>query len=88
MEVSAFHSIDYELLMLASKARFIENKPSKKELAEKALMAAYMKGLEEVYGQVQKKGEERKESDVQTSEKYEDRNVYQEMLESTSDEMR
>lgn len=39
-------------LKLASRARTIQNTPNKRDLAEKALMSAYLRGLEEVYGQV------------------------------------
>lgn len=41
----------YETLKLASKARMIQNTPNKRDLAEKALMSAYMRGLQEMYGQ-------------------------------------
>lgn len=41
----------YETLKLASRARMIQNTPNKRDLAEKALMSAYMKGLQEMYGQ-------------------------------------
>lgn len=41
----------YETLKLASRARMIQNTPNKRDLAEKALMSAYMRGLQEMYGQ-------------------------------------
>ena len=40
-----------ELLKLASRARIVQNMPNKRDLAEKALMSAYLRGLEEIYGQ-------------------------------------
>lgn len=40
-----------ESLKLASRARIIQNTPNKRDLAEKALMSAYLRGLEEMYGQ-------------------------------------
>lgn len=39
-----------ETLKLASRARVIQNNPNKKDLAEKALMSAYMRGLHDMYG--------------------------------------
>lgn len=39
-----------ETLKLASRARTIQNSPNKRDLAEKALMSAYMRGLQERYG--------------------------------------
>ena len=51
----------YETLKLASRARMIQNTPNKRDLAEKALMSAYMRGLQEMYGQgVLAKQEQRK----------------------------
>lgn len=51
----------YETLKLASRARLIQNAPNKRDLAEKALMSAYMRGLQEMYGQgVLAKREEKK----------------------------
>ena len=41
----------YETLKMASRARLIQNTPNKRDLAEKALMSAYMRGLQEMYGQ-------------------------------------
>ena len=41
----------YALLKLASRARLVQNTPNKRDLAEKALMSAYMRGLSEIYGQ-------------------------------------
>ena len=41
----------YETLKIASRARLIQNTPNKRDLAEKALMSAYMRGLQEMYGQ-------------------------------------
>ena len=86
-----FGSKEFQTLALASKARFIENKPSKKELAEKALMSAYMKGLEEMYGQVDRKKDDTKKTkqeDRHGAGDSQEKNVYKEMLESTSEEMR
>lgn len=40
----------YETLKIASRARMIHNTPNKRDLAEKALMSAYMRGLQEMYG--------------------------------------
>lgn len=40
----------FETLKLASRAQVIQNTPNKRDLAEKALMSAYMRGLEEAYG--------------------------------------
>ena len=45
------HGEFYETLKLASRARLIQNTPNKRDLAEKALMSAYMRGLQEMYGQ-------------------------------------
>lgn len=39
-----------ETLKMASRARIIQNTPNKRDLAEKALMSAYLRGLEEMYG--------------------------------------
>lgn len=39
-----------ETLKIASRARIIQNTPNKRDLAEKALMSAYLRGLEEMYG--------------------------------------
>ena len=39
-----------ETLKLSSRARVIQNNPNKKDLAEKALMSAYMRGLHDMYG--------------------------------------
>ena len=47
-----------ETLKLASRARIIQNTPNKRDLAEKALMSAYLRGLEEVYGQEVREKEE------------------------------
>ena len=41
----------YETLKLSSRARMVHNTPNKRDLAEKALMSAYMRGLQEMYGQ-------------------------------------
>ena len=41
----------YEALKLASRARRIQNSPNKRDLAEKALMSAYMKELQLQYGE-------------------------------------
>ena len=41
----------YETLKLSSRARMIHNTPNKRDLAEKALMSAYMRGLQDMYGQ-------------------------------------
>jgi hypothetical protein len=38
-------------LKLGSRARVIQNTPNKRDLAEKALMSAYLRGLKEVYGE-------------------------------------
>ena len=45
-----FRSELLETLKLASRARIIQNTPNKRDLAEKALMSAYLRGLEEMYG--------------------------------------
>lgn len=47
---SAASSELLETLKLASRARTLQNAPNKRDLAEKALMSAYLRGLEEVYG--------------------------------------
>lgn len=51
---SKVHSSHYEactsILQLASKARNIENKPDKTKLAKEALMNAYMRELQKLYG--------------------------------------
>lgn len=39
-----------DILQLGSRARFVQNNPNKKDLAEKALMSAYMRRLRDVYG--------------------------------------
>ena len=44
------YMVVYETLKLASRARIIQNSPNKRDLAEKALMSAYLRGLEEMYG--------------------------------------
>ena len=44
------HGEVYECLKLASKARMVQNTPNKRDLAEKALMSAYMKELQLRYG--------------------------------------
>lgn len=54
------HRETMEVLKLASRARILQNTPNKRDLAEKALMSAYLRGLEEVYGQ----GVREKEEDV------------------------
>ena len=41
----------FEALKLGSRAKTIQNNPNKRDLAEKALMSAYMRGLQEMYGQ-------------------------------------
>lgn len=46
-----FHPEILEILKLSSRARIIQNTPNKRDLAEKALMSAYLRGLEEVYGE-------------------------------------
>lgn len=43
----------YKALKLASRARLIQNTPNKRDLAEKALMSAYMKQLKQQYGRGQ-----------------------------------
>lgn len=45
------HSEVLVSLKLASRARIIQNTPNKRDLAEKALMSAYLRGLQEMYGQ-------------------------------------
>ena len=47
----SLHAEILESLKLASRARVIQNTPNKRDLAEKALMSAYLRGLEEMYGQ-------------------------------------
>lgn len=55
----------YEALKIASRARLIQNVPNKRDLAEKALMSAYMRGLQEMYGQgVLAKPQEKKPRNV------------------------
>lgn len=44
------HSSVFETLKIASRARIIQNTPNKRDLAEKALMSAYLRGLQEMYG--------------------------------------
>lgn len=88
----------YKTLTLASQARLIENKPNKRELAEKALMSAYMRGLEEMYGHVKRDEKEsqkksdlvgNKVSDSHDSAWGDDENaVYMEMIKATSEEQR
>ena len=56
------------IVAMASKARLIENKPNKTELAKKALLNAYMKELKKIYGnepqeEEEEEGEDRKESE-------------------------
>lgn len=48
---ASLHSEVLETLKVASRARIIQNTPNKRDLAEKALMSAYLRGLEEMYGQ-------------------------------------
>ena len=44
------HAGVYEAVKVASRARLIQNSPNKRDLAEKALMSAYMKELSRTYG--------------------------------------
>jgi len=87
---SSFSAEDFQTLTLASQARLIENKPSKKDLAEKALMSAYMKGLEEKYGQEVKTKDDggKEEGNEAAGEHVQEKNVYKEMLKSTSEDAR
>ena len=87
---SSFSNEDFQTLALASQARLIENKPNKRELAEKALMSAYMKGLEEMYGQGVKAKDDsvKKERSKVANEAMLDKNVYRDMLKATSEDTR
>ena len=58
----------YESLKIASRARVVQNSPNKRDLAEKALMSAYMKELQLRYGDVWMfTDEEKKPESVTTS---------------------
>ncbi len=76
------------VLKVASQAKMIENKPNKKELAEKALMSAYMKGLEERYGRSESNNNDGKGGVNQTNDRDSNKHTYMEMLEATSEEAR
>lgn len=61
---ASLHSEVLESLKLASRARIIQNTPNKRDLAEKALMSAYLRGLEEMYGQAVVGGKDERNSEV------------------------
>ena len=52
MIANSCYSEVYESLKIASRARAVQNSPNKRDLAEKALMSAYMKELQLRYGDV------------------------------------
>ena len=69
MIANSCYSEVYESLKIASRARVVQNNPNKRDLAEKALMSAYMKELQLRYGDVWMFTDEEKKTESVTTSK-------------------